>query len=69
MVGSSFLLCIFGLKWNNFICTRTFLALTDFVFYRLTVLKSGKISTTLNFRMMNEEILTAIFWSNKTKAF
>jgi hypothetical protein len=54
---------------DNIICTWAFLALTNFKLNILPVIKRRVVVAALDFGVMNEEILSAIFGCDKTKAF
>lgn len=55
------------LERDNLIGAWAFLALPNFKFYFLPIIKSCVTATTLNFRVMYEQIFAAIFRRNKSK--
>mgnify|MGYP001546109895 FL=1 len=58
-----------GLKRHYFIGAWAFLALTNFEFHCLSIIKGCVTATTLNFRMVYKKVLASVLWSNKTETF
>ena len=64
----SFPVFYFELAGDDVGRTRAFFALSDLELHLLAFIKSG-VTFSLDFRVMNEQILAAIVWSDKSEAF
>ena len=63
-----FLLEIIQSDRHNVCCTRALLALSGFVFYFLAITERC-VARGFDFRMVYEQILSTIIWSDKTETF